>query len=265
MKSSQRFWLAFLGSTSLALGTAASGEQLIANLDFGPSDQVAVGLAAFASGTATDVWNNRTTLTGLGSNPAAPNTQALVGPDGSASGISYFAGSGPDAVNSPKNGGGNTGAFNVTNTGPFTNPSMDYAYSSNNPANTGKTINGVTVDIAYRFTLFDAAGTKLDNKKLYDIYIFGGGDKPGQGASFVLRQDGTDGPVFLTKSYAGTPVNGNPTTYEEGGNLVIFENVSPTTIGAKGREFELSGFSPLGANGTITVGGIQIVEVPEPS
>lgn len=266
MKFSQKILLASLGSASLAFGNIASGEVLLTNLDFGPAaNTAAVGIAAFtgSSATATDVWNNRDSFDGGGAN--APSTQALLGPDGTASGVSYFSASGQlgGGAGVGLGGAGFDGAFS-NGSGPFTNPALDYVFA-NNVAATGTTIDGNAADVAFDFTLFDASGTTLDDEKLYDIYIFGGGDAAGQGGSFMLEQAGG---TFLVESYTGSPVNTNPTTFTEGGansNLVVFEDVSPTFFSATGLEFNFSGFAPLGSGDVLTINGIQLVEVPEPS
>lgn len=232
----------------LSAGTMASAELLV-NIDFGPVGQDAVGVGVV--GDADDSWDNLSAI------DAAPTIDTLTNPDtGAPSGFSFF-GEGAQ--------GASGGVFSVA--GPSTNVSQDYDFfTTSNPSNFGSLEDGTFVSASQRFTIFGLPAL-LSTDLVYDIYVIGGGNAPGQGASIALTQDdGLGGETLLIESYSGTPVSGDPTTYVEGSNFVLFESVSPTAVAGTNpnNEFEFDVFIPAGQTGTATISGVQIVLVPEP-
>ncbi|MBX2852921.1 MAG: hypothetical protein KTR15_14390 [Phycisphaeraceae bacterium] len=240
-------------AASLLASTAAG--QLQVNVDLHNGQDFTVSGPAVI-GEEGDKWN---TLKQLGL------TSELLDSAGKTSTVGFFM---DPAVDGGAGGKFQYGAGDPAKGG---SPLMgDYCWISNDGANTpvddAKLIDGVTkANYARRFTIFTDGGNgvveDLDPDKHYNLYLYASGDTPGQGARFMLKQDGegANGFVFSTLSASGVAWNGS---FVKGDNYVVFEGVSPTAWN-NGYEFEMSWFNGKGEGGAefATFNGWQLVEV----
>ena len=242
-------FLSAAGATALF---AVSAQASFINVDFGSTNGTPTGPAVI--GSPGDPW---TTF-----NAAGFSGDSLQDTVGGTPTVGFFMEGGVD-------GGGGGGGFGYT--GIEMNPLMeDYLFINNGGANPGVNgdatlIDGSTANYERRFTLFTNGGNgvveDLDPNQLYNLYLYASGDQPGQGSQFMLKQDdGVGGFTYSILGTSGVVWNG---TFVEGGNYVVFENVSPTAHG-NGYEFELSWFNGAGGEDAAGFNGIQLEIVPEP-
>lgn len=97
---------------------------------------------------------------------------------------------------------------------------------------------------------WDLTVTGLDDSALYDLYLYASDDATGDGSV-------SQGATFTVDGQSGRADSTNRSTFVEGENYVLFQNVS-----ASGGQIVINVADP---EGVYLTNGFQVVRVPEPA